>query len=40
MADIIDRDGFRANVGIVLMSADNRLFIGRRAGGRCSGIEA
>src|SRR3974390_514938 len=34
MADIIDRDGFRANVGIVLMSADGQLFIGRRAGGR------
>jgi putative (di)nucleoside polyphosphate hydrolase len=34
MGDIIDRDGFRANVGIVLMSADHRLFIGRRAGGR------
>jgi len=34
MADIIDRDGFRANVGIVLMSVDGKLFIGRRAGGR------
>jgi putative (di)nucleoside polyphosphate hydrolase len=34
MGDIIDRDGFRANVGIVLMSADHQLFIGRRAGGR------
>jgi len=34
MGDIIDRDGFRANVGIVLMSADRQLFIGRRAGGR------
>jgi putative (di)nucleoside polyphosphate hydrolase len=34
MNDIIDRDGFRANVGIVLMSDDRQLFIGRRAGGR------
>jgi putative (di)nucleoside polyphosphate hydrolase len=34
MADIIDRDGFRANVGIVLMSQEGRLFIGHRAGGR------
>ena len=34
MSDLIDRDGFRANVGIVLMHADGRLFIGRRAGGR------
>jgi putative (di)nucleoside polyphosphate hydrolase len=34
MSDIIDRDGFRANVGIVLMSPDCQLFIGRRAGGR------
>jgi len=34
MSDVIDRDGFRANVGIVLMSADDRLFVGRRAGGR------
>jgi putative (di)nucleoside polyphosphate hydrolase len=33
-ADIIDRDGFRANVGIVLMGEDGRLFLGRRAGGR------
>jgi putative (di)nucleoside polyphosphate hydrolase len=32
--DIIDRDGFRANVGIVLMGPDGRLFLGRRAGGR------
>src|SRR5579864_8870031 len=34
MGDIIDRDGFRANVGIVLMSPDGKLFVGRRAGGR------
>jgi putative (di)nucleoside polyphosphate hydrolase len=34
MGDIIDRDGFRANVGIVLMSGQGQLFIGRRAGGR------
>jgi putative (di)nucleoside polyphosphate hydrolase len=33
-ADIIDRDGFRANVGIMLMGQDGRLFLGRRAGGR------
>ncbi|MFT3907184.1 MAG: RNA pyrophosphohydrolase [Steroidobacteraceae bacterium] len=31
---MIDRDGFRANVGIVLMHDDGRLFLGRRAGGR------
>ena len=34
MGDVIDRDGFRANVGIVLMHEDGRLFIGRRSGGR------
>jgi putative (di)nucleoside polyphosphate hydrolase len=34
MGDIIDRDGFRANVGIVLMSGEGQLFIARRAGGR------
>ena len=34
MTDLIDRDGFRANVGIMLMSDDGRLFLGRRAGGR------
>jgi putative (di)nucleoside polyphosphate hydrolase len=34
MWDIIDRDGFRANVGIVLMAQDGRLFLGRRVGGR------
>jgi len=34
MGDVIDRDGFRANVGIILMHGDGRLFIGRRSGGR------
>lgn len=34
MGDVIDRDGFRANVGIMLMAPDGRLFLGRRAGGR------
>ena len=34
MADLIDREGFRANVGIVLMHDDGRLFIGRRTGGK------
>ena len=34
MGDVIDRDGFRANVGMMLMSGDGRLFIARRAGGR------
>lgn len=34
MGDVIDRYGFRANVGIVLMQEDGRLFIGRRSGGR------
>jgi putative (di)nucleoside polyphosphate hydrolase len=34
MGDVIDRYGFRANVGIVLMRDDGRLFIGRRSGGR------
>ncbi len=33
-ADIIDADGFRANVGIVLMRRDGDVFLGRRAGGR------
>jgi putative (di)nucleoside polyphosphate hydrolase len=32
--DLIDRDGFRANVGIILMGDDARLFLGRRTGGR------
>lgn len=34
MADLIDRDGFRANVGIVLMQDDGRVFLGRRAVGK------
>lgn len=34
MTDVIDRDGFRANVGIVLMRAGGEVFIGRRSGGR------
>jgi putative (di)nucleoside polyphosphate hydrolase len=34
MTDLIDRDGFRANVGIVLMAGDGNLFLGRRTGGK------
>lgn len=34
MSDLIDREGFRANVGIVLMNDAGRLFIARRCGGR------
>ena len=34
MADWIDAEGFRANVGIVLMRDDGRLFLGGRTGGR------
>lgn len=34
MSDFIDADGFRANVGIVLMHDDGRVFLGRRAGNR------
>jgi putative (di)nucleoside polyphosphate hydrolase len=34
MSDVIDRDGFRANVGIVLMAGDGKLFLGRRTGGK------
>ncbi len=34
MSDVIDRDGFRANVGIVLMDDAGRLFLGRRTGGK------
>jgi putative (di)nucleoside polyphosphate hydrolase len=34
MSDVIDRDGFRANVGIVLMGEDGKLFLGRRTGGK------
>lgn len=32
--DSIDADGFRANVGIILMNNDGELFLGGRAGGR------
>lgn len=34
MTDVIDEQGFRANVGIVLMRSDKRVFLGRRIGGR------
>lgn len=33
MQDVIDRDGFRVNIGIVLSADDGRLFLGRRARG-------
>lgn len=32
--DIIDPEGFRANVGIVLMRGGGEVFLGRRTGGR------
>src|ERR1700749_4930744 len=32
--DFIDKDGFRANVGIVLTRGDGALFLGGRVGGR------
>ncbi len=37
MTDVIDRDGFRANVGIVLLRSDDpsgQVFVGRRAAGK------
>ena len=34
MNDVIDSDGFRANVGIVLMRGAGEVFLGRRVGGR------
>ena len=34
MSDVIDSDGFRANVGIVLMRGDGDVFLGRQVGGR------
>jgi putative (di)nucleoside polyphosphate hydrolase len=34
MSDVIDSDGFRANVGIILMRGDGGVFLGRRTGGR------
>jgi putative (di)nucleoside polyphosphate hydrolase len=32
--DLIDADGFRANVGILLMGSAGEVFLGRRTGGR------
>ena len=34
MTDLIDNEGFRANVGIILMRGAGDVFLGRRAGGR------
>jgi putative (di)nucleoside polyphosphate hydrolase len=34
MSDVIDSDGFRANVGIVLMRGGGDVFLGRQVGGR------
>ena len=34
MSDHIDRDGFRANVGIVLMQESGCVFLGQRIGGK------
>lgn len=34
MTDCIDADGFRANVGIVLIRDDRQVFLGGRSGGR------
>lgn len=34
MTDVIDSDGFRANVGIVLMNRERRVFLGQRTGAR------
>lgn len=34
MTDTIDTDGFRANVGIVLIRDDRQVFLGGRTGGR------
>jgi putative (di)nucleoside polyphosphate hydrolase len=34
MSDIIDPEGFRANVGTVLLRNDGHVFLGRRTGGR------
>lgn len=33
MSDVIDNEGFRANVGIVLMRGDGSVFLGRRSRG-------
>ncbi len=34
MADVIDAEGYRANVGIVLIRDNGQVFLGRRRGGR------
>ncbi len=34
MTDAIDSNGFRANVGIILMRDSGELFLGGRPGGR------
>lgn len=34
MSDVIDPEGYRANVGIVLMRGAGEVFLGRRRGGR------
>jgi len=34
MRDVIDTQGFRANVGIILLSSAGQVFLGRRVGGR------
>ena len=34
MSDWIDEEGYRANVGIILMRDDGRLFLGGRTGGK------
>lgn len=34
MRDLIDSDGFRANVGIVLMRGNGEAFLGKQLGGR------
>jgi putative (di)nucleoside polyphosphate hydrolase len=34
MSDVIDSEGFRANVGIVLMRGAGEVFLGRQVGGR------
>lgn len=34
VSDVIDADGFRANVGIVLLREGGEVFLGRRTGGR------
>lgn len=34
MVDVIDNEGYRTNVGIVLMRAGGQVFLGRRLGGR------